>query len=184
MLDRIPLTLKPEAGASTRILGKDLPLEQTIANMSGLWPNWAPDRRFLAQHHSQCVVATYPRCAFADVLHQRQRKPRKALASALGEHLERISNNHFYAGSYWGEEIANADFVHLPQRALVQARAATSRPRKSWIYCLEIYNPDGELRASHLVDTNSGNVERGICSLPYVRQSMVKCILQPVENPS
>jgi hypothetical protein len=36
MLDRIPLTLKPEAGASTRILGKDLPLEQTIANMSGL----------------------------------------------------------------------------------------------------------------------------------------------------
>ena len=38
-------------------------------------------------------------------------------------------------------------------------------------YTLEIYNPDGELRASHLYDTNSGNTERGICALPYVRQS-------------
>jgi len=38
-------------------------------------------------------------------------------------------------------------------------------------YCLAIYNPEGELHASHLVDTNSGKAERGICSLPYVRQS-------------
>ncbi|WP_398305822.1 OsmC domain/YcaO domain-containing protein, partial [Zoogloea sp.] len=38
-------------------------------------------------------------------------------------------------------------------------------------HCLAIYNPDGELRGSHLYDTNSGNVKRGICSLPYVRQS-------------
>ena len=38
-------------------------------------------------------------------------------------------------------------------------------------YCRQIYNPDGELRGSHLVDANSGNVKRGICSLPYVRQS-------------
>ncbi|MCE1184610.1 MAG: OsmC family protein, partial [Rhodocyclales bacterium] len=30
------LTLNPDAQASTRIAGKDLPLEQTIANMSGL----------------------------------------------------------------------------------------------------------------------------------------------------
>jgi ribosomal protein S12 methylthiotransferase accessory factor len=30
------LTLNPDADAATYILGKDLPLEQTIANMSGL----------------------------------------------------------------------------------------------------------------------------------------------------
>jgi ribosomal protein S12 methylthiotransferase accessory factor len=36
---------------------------------------------------------------------------------------------------------------------------------------LNIYNADGELRGSHLYDTNSGNTERGICALPYVRQS-------------
>ena len=38
-------------------------------------------------------------------------------------------------------------------------------------HCLRIYNVDGELRASHLYDTNSGNTKRGICALPYVRRS-------------
>lgn len=52
-------------------------------------------------------------------------------------------------------------------------------------YCLAIYNPDGELRGSHLIDTNSGNSERGICSLPYVRQSDGEVVYFPsnlIEN--
>jgi ribosomal protein S12 methylthiotransferase accessory factor len=52
-------------------------------------------------------------------------------------------------------------------------------------YCLQIYNPDGELRGSHLIDTNSGNVKRGICSLPYVRQSDGEVVYFPsnlIEN--
>ena len=40
-------------------------------------------------------------------------------------------------------------------------------------YCLRIYNPDGELRGLHLYDTNSGNIERGICSLPDVPQAVL-----------
>jgi ribosomal protein S12 methylthiotransferase accessory factor len=35
------LTLNPASEASTYIAGKDLPLEQTIANMSGFWRAWA-----------------------------------------------------------------------------------------------------------------------------------------------
>jgi ribosomal protein S12 methylthiotransferase accessory factor len=41
------------------------------------------------------------------------------------------------------------------------------------------------LRGSHLFDTNSGNVQRGICSLPYVRQSDGELVYFPsnlVEN--
>jgi ribosomal protein S12 methylthiotransferase accessory factor len=52
-------------------------------------------------------------------------------------------------------------------------------------YCLKIYNRDGELRGSHLIDTNSGNEERGICSLPYVRQSDGEVVYFPsnlIEN--
>ena len=44
----------------------------------------------------------------------------------------------------------------------------------------QIYNPEGELRASHLIDTNSGNVERGICALPFVRQSDKEVVYFPV----
>ena len=52
-------------------------------------------------------------------------------------------------------------------------------------YCREIYNPDGELRGSHLYDTNSGNAKRGICSLPFIRQSDGEVVYFPsnlIEN--
>jgi ribosomal protein S12 methylthiotransferase accessory factor YcaO len=37
-----------------------------------------------------------------------------ALASALGEYIERLNCNHFYNDQFWGEDIANAAFVHYP----------------------------------------------------------------------
>ncbi len=52
-------------------------------------------------------------------------------------------------------------------------------------YCLDIYNRDGELKGSHLYDTNSGNTQRGICSLPFVRQSDGEVVYFPsnlIEN--
>ncbi|BEV17371.1 OsmC domain/YcaO domain-containing protein [Herbaspirillum sp. DW155] len=183
------LTLKPEAGASTHILGKDLPLEQTIANMSGLlaelgikieiasWRNIIPN-----------VWSLHIRDAHSPMCFTNGKGATKesALASALGEYIERISNNHFYAGSYWGEEIANAEFVHYPNERWFKPGRGDKLPKEILdAYCLEIYNPDGELRASHLIDTNSGNAQRGICSLPYVRQSDGEVVYFPsnlVEN--
>ena len=183
------LTLKPEAGTSTHILGKDLPLEQTIADMSGLlaelgikieiasWRNIIPN-----------VWSLHIRDAHSPMCFTNGKGATKesALASALGEYIERISNNHFYAGSYWGEEIANAEFVHYPNERWFKPGRGDKLPKEILdTYCLEIYNPDGELRASHLVDTNSGNAQRGICSLPYVRQSDGEVVYFPsnlVEN--
>ena len=99
--------------------------------------------------------------------------PKKArLASALGEFIERANCNHFYNDNYWGPEIANAAFVHYPSERWFKPGKKDALPKGLLDdYCLEIYNPDGELRASHLYDTNSGNTERGVCALPYVRQS-------------
>jgi ribosomal protein S12 methylthiotransferase accessory factor len=109
-----------------------------------------------------------------------------ALASALGEYIERLSNNHFYAGAFWGEDLANAPFVHYPNERWFKPGKADALPAEILdAYCLEIYNPDGELRSSHLIDTNSGNVQRGICSLPYVRQSDGQTVYFPsnlIEN--
>ncbi len=183
------LTLKPEAGVSTRILGKDLPLEQTIANMSGLlaelgikieiasWRNIIPN-----------VWSLHIRDAHSPMCFTNGKGATKesALASALGEYIERISNNHFYAGSYWGEDIANAEFVHYPNERWFKPGRGNKLPKEILDpYCLEIYNADGELRASHLVDTNSGNAQRGICSLPYVRQADGEVVYFPsnlIEN--
>lgn len=183
------LTLKPNAGASTYIVGKDLPLEETIANMSALLANLgikieiASWRNLIPNVWSLHIRDAHSPMCFTN---GKGSTKESALASALGEYIERLSNNHFYAGAYWGEDIANAEFVHYPNEQWFKSGKKDVLPTEILDeYCLKIYNPDGELRASHLVDTNSGNVQRGICSLPYVRQSDAKTVYFPsnlIEN--
>jgi len=183
------LTVGTAAESQTYITGKDLPLEQTIANMTSVlaglgikieiasWRNIVPN-----------VWSLHIRDAHSPMCFTNGKGSTKesALASALGEYIERLSNNHFYAGSYWGEDIANAEFVHYPNERWFKPGRKDALPKEILDdYCLEIYNPDGELRGSHLIDTNSGNTERGICSLPFVRQSDGETIYFPtnlVEN--
>ncbi len=183
------LTLKPNAGASTYIVGKDLPLEETIANMSALLANLgikieiASWRNLIPNVWSLHIRDAHSPMCFTN---GKGSTKESALASALGEYIERLCNNHFYAGAYWGEDIANAEFVHYPNEQWFKSGKKDVLPTEILDeYCLKIYNPDGELRASHLVDTNSGNVQRGICSLPYVRQSDAKTVYFPsnlIEN--
>ena len=183
------LTLKPAADAKTFIAGKDLPLEQTIVNMSGVLANLgikieiASWRNIIPNVWSLHIRDAHSPMCFAN---GKGSTKESALASALGEYLERLSNNHFYAGAYWGEDIAKRAFVHYPNERWFQPGGDDALPTEILDeYCLEIFNPDGELRGSHLMDTNSGNVERGICSLPYVRQSDGKTIYFPsnlIEN--
>ncbi|MGE0011584.1 MAG: OsmC domain/YcaO domain-containing protein [Azoarcus sp.] len=169
------LMLSPDAEACTCIAGKDLPLEQTIANMSGVlaglgmkieiasWRNLVPNVWSLHIRDAQS-----PMC----FTNGKGATKESALASALGEFIERLNCNHFYNDQFWGEDIADAAFVHYPDERWYKPGPKDSLPLEILDeYCLPIYNPDGELRGSHLYDTNSGNVKRGICSLPYVRHS-------------
>jgi ribosomal protein S12 methylthiotransferase accessory factor len=183
------LTLKPASDAGTYIVGKDLPLEQTIANMSAVlaglgmkieiasWRNIVPN-----------VWSLHIRDAHSPMCFTNGKGATKesALASALGEFIERMNFNHFYGGQFWGEDIANAAFVHYPNERWFKPGRKDALPAEILDeYCLQIYNPDGELRGSHLIDTNSGNVQRGICSLPYVRHSDGELVYFPsnlIEN--
>ena len=183
------LTLKPTADVCTYIPGKDLPLEETIANMSALladlgikieiasWRNIIPN-----------VWSLHIRDAHSPMCFTNGKGATKesALASALGEYIERLNNNHFYAGAFWGEDIANAPFVHYPNERWFKPGKKDALPAEILDdYCLQIYNPDGELHASNLIDTNSGNSERGICSLPFIRRSDGETVYFPsnlVEN--
>jgi ribosomal protein S12 methylthiotransferase accessory factor len=183
------LTLKPSSDSSTYILGKDLPLEQTIANMSGILANLgikieiASWRNIIPNVWSLHIRDAHSPMCFTN---GKGATKESALASALGEYIERLNNNHFYAGAFWGEDIANAAFVHYPNERWFKPGKKDALPKEILdAYCLNIYNPDGELRGSHLIDTNSGNTERGICSLPYVRQSDGEVVYFPsnlIEN--
>ena len=175
--------------ASTYIAGKDLPLEQTIANMSAIladlgmkieiasWRNIVPN-----------VWSLHIRDAHSPMCFTNGKGTTKegALASALGEFIERLNCNFFYNDQFWGEDIANAPFVHYPDERWFKPGRNDALPTEILDeHCLKIYNRDGELRGSHLIDTNSGNEERGICSLPFVRQSDGEVVYFPsnlIEN--
>jgi ribosomal protein S12 methylthiotransferase accessory factor len=183
------LMLKSDESTSTFIAGKDLPLEETIANMSGLLANLgikieiASWRNLIPNVWSLHIRDAHSPMCFTN---GKGATKESALASALGEYIERLSNNHFYAGAYWGEDIANASFVHYPNERWFKPGKGDALPAEILdAYCLDIFNPDEELRGSNLIDTNSGNVERGICSLPYVRQSDGQTVYFPsnlIEN--
>tara|TARA_R110000868_G_scaffold132381_5_gene343298 strand:+ start:1381 stop:3567 length:2187 start_codon:yes stop_codon:yes gene_type:complete len=168
----------------TMIIGKDSSLEDTIATMTGLieklgikieiasWRNIVPH-----------VWSVHIRDADSPMCYTNGKGATKdaALCSALGEYLERISNNYFYNDFYLGQDIAKGDFVHYPNEKWFKPAANDQLPVGLMDeHMLALYNPEGELKASHLIDTNSGNTDRGICALPYVRQSDGETVYIPV----
>ena len=183
------LMVEPDSDTQTYIEGKDLPLEQTIANMTGIlqelgmkieiasWRNIVPHVWSL-----HIRDAASPMC----FTNGKGATKESALCSALGEFIERLNCNFFYNDQYFGEEIANSEFVHYPNEEWFKPGPNDELPDGILDdYSLAIYNPDGELRGSNLIDTNSGKVERGIVSLPFVRQSDGEVVYFPsnlIEN--
>lgn len=179
----------PEGETSTFILGKDLPLEQTIKNMTttlaklgmkieiSSWRNIVPNVWSL-----HIRDAASPMC----FTNGKGATKESALCSALGEFIERLNNNFFYNDQFFGMEIANSEFVHYPNEKWFALGKDDALPAGILDdYCLAIYNPDKELQGSHLIDTNSGNKKRGICTIPYIRQSDGEVVYFPsnlIEN--
>ena len=178
-----------ESESQTFILGKDLPLEQTIGNMTNLladlgmkieissWRNIVPNVWSL-----HIRDAASPMC----FTNGKGATKESALCSALGEFIERLNCNFFYNDQFFGQDIAASEFVHYPNEKWFALTEDDALPEGILDdYTREIYDPEGELRGSHLVDTNSGNTERGICSIPYIRQSDGETVYFPsnlIEN--
>jgi ribosomal protein S12 methylthiotransferase accessory factor len=104
-----------------------------------------------------------------------------ARASALGEFFERLSCNYFWTHYYLGEDASQGSFVHYPHEQWFQPGEDGLWPEELLTPELhQFYNPEGTIAAATLVDMNSGNTERGICALPYVRQRDGKNVWFPV----
>jgi len=161
--------------ARTFIEGKDRPLEETIATMTralealGMKIEIASWRNIVPHVWSLHIRdAASPMC----FTNGKGATKESALCSALGEFIERLNCNFFYNDQFFGEEIANADFVHYPNEQWFQPGPDDALPEGILDdHCRAIYDPDGELQGSNLIDTNSGRVDRGICSLPFERRS-------------
>ena len=95
------------------------------------------------------------------------------LASSLGEYFERLSCNYFFADYYLGEKFATDTFVHYPnERWFTFDDEDTTMPEGLLSDALwDYYDPERELHPSQIIDTNAGITKRGICALPFTKQS-------------
>lgn len=175
---------------TTFIEGKDAPLEQTIERMTEILANLGMKIEIASWRNIvPNVWSLHIRDAASPMCFTNGKGATKeaALASALGEFIERLSCNFFYNDQYFGPELANAEFVHRPDEKWFALDAYEDKVPEGLMdaHCLGIYDIDADLCGSNLVDTNSGADERGICALPFVRQSDGETIYFPsnlIEN--
>jgi len=175
----------PDKKTKTTIYGKDSTLEDTIIKMSGYleslgikieissWRNTVPNVWSV-----NICDADSPMC-FSN---GKGSTKEAALCSALGEYLERLSNNYFYNDYYLGQEISKSQFVHYKNEKWFKPGENDSLPEGLMDnLLLSTYSSEDEpLMASHLIDTNSGDISRGVCAIPFVRQSDNKLTYIPV----
>jgi ribosomal protein S12 methylthiotransferase accessory factor len=167
----------------TMILGKDAALEDTITRLRNLLLDWGFDVEEASWLNPvPNVWSVHIRDRYCPYLFTNGKGITKeaALASALGEFFERLNCNYFFADFYLGEQIANSDFVHYPHEKWFTF-TGDHMPEglmnnELWDY----YDSERELTPSQLVDTNSGNLERGICALPYTKASDNKTYYIPM----
>lgn len=164
--------------SKTYITGKDAALEDSISRLQSAlssrgfnivehtWSNPAPHVWWV---HIRDADA--PMC----FTNGKGASKKAALASALGEYIERLSCNYFFADYHLGQTVADGDFVHYPDE---QWFSADSRSLSEAVSdglldprLAAHYDPEGDLTLADLVDINSGHEQRGVCALPFVRQS-------------
>lgn len=178
------LSLFQNPDQKTMIPGKDSSLEDTLKKMTSLieklgikleiasWRNPVPH-----------VWSVHIRDADSPMCFTNGKGTTKisALCSALGEYLERLSTNYFYSDFYLGHEISKESFVHYPYEKWFTSGKDDSIPSGLMDErLLDIYGNNGDLKFSHLHDTNSGLKDRGVCALPFIRQSDQETVYIPV----
>lgn len=149
---------------STFIPGKDLPLEETIANMSAIlaglsmkieiasWRNIVPNVWSL-----HILDAQSPMC----FTNGKGSTKESALASALGEFIERLNCNFFYNDQFWGEDIANAEFVHYPDENTEWGQLTILELKLLIYVALQQFEEAKDL-VEQFLQFNTNTVERGL----------------------
>lgn len=166
------------------IPGKDASLEASIANMQGRLAELGfhvEERSWLNPVDGAWSVHVRDRDCALLFTNGKGGSRLAALASALGEFFERLSCNYFWTHYWLGDQFARRDFAHYPRERWFRPGPGGKWPEQLLTAELRaLYNPDDSIPAEALVDLNSGDAERGICALPYVRQRDGAAVWFPV----
>ncbi len=176
----------------TLLPGKDLSLEETIAKATALldnlglrtetvsWLNPAPNCWSVHIQSNDCPLL----CT-----NGKGTSRLAALASGLGEFLERLSTNFFFADYFLDERVDEDEkpYLFFPGERWFTAGEKEAVPRRDRQgtallneHLRSFYDPDGELTFAHLCDNNSNSADRGLCALPFQSLADGRTIYFPV----
>lgn len=179
----VDLFTEKDANHTTMIKGKDASLEETIQKMTGILSKLgikieiASWRNIVENVWSVHIRDTASPLCFTN---GKGATKESALCSALGEYIERISCNYFYNDHFLGPKVGQESFSHYPDEKWFKSLDGALPEGILDSYTKEIYSLNGELSEHHLYDTNTGLSEKGICAIPFVRQSDKKRVFFPV----
>ena len=166
----------------TFIKGKDKDLEFSIASMQEKLSNIGINIQSVsAQNPVPYVYSQHINDADCTMMFTNGKGAceKSCLASAMGEFFERYSCNYFFADYYLGAEVSDGKFVHYPNEKWFVSEDDEMPEGLLDDSLWDFYDPESELHPSQVIDINS-DVERGICGLPFERQSDKKTIYFPV----
>ena len=158
------------------IPGKDASLEFSIASMAGKLAALGfeiEERSWLNPVDSVWSVHLRNRDCHLMFTNGKGASKLAAHASALGEFFERLSCNYFWNHYYLGDAVAQREFAHYPRERWFAVEESTNASWPAGLLTPELqafYNPEGGILPADLVDMNTGNFQRGICAIPYLRQ--------------
>lgn len=155
------------------IAGKDASLESSIAAMQARLANLGfvvEERSWLNPVDGIWSVHVSERDCPLLFTNGKGASQLAARASALGEFFERLSCNYFWTHYFLGDQFAQRGFAHYPRERWFALDGDAWPSELLTPELQQFYNPDGSIAAATLVDLNSGDAERGICALPYVRE--------------
>ncbi|MCK5516761.1 MAG: YcaO-like family protein, partial [Desulfobulbaceae bacterium] len=159
--------------------GKDAPLEVTIELATGLldhigfsteavsWMNPAPDCWSVHIRSKKCEHL---------YTNGKGTSQQAALASGLGEYIERLSTNFLFSDFFLeGNPAHKKNFLFYPNEKWFPVENGDSIPLQSpggnkllSDHLLRFYDSEQKLQFDHLLDHNSGDSNRGICCLPFI----------------
>lgn len=171
----------------TYIPGKDEALERSISNLRGAieslgfnivearWLNPAPYIWSVHIRDRDCPqVFSNGKGASREA----------AMASALGEMLERLSTRYLWADFYLTPMLERFGFIHQRDEQWFPAEEAPMPAELLDQGTRARYDlaetDEGELVTAELCDMNGGDSGRGVCALPYVRSRDGETVLVPV----
>ncbi len=158
----------------TYISGKDAALEDSISKIHLLLKNLGFDVEEVSwQNPLPNVWSVHLRDKDCPLLYSNGKGicKKAALASALGEFVERLTTNFFFSNYYLG----NTSKYYPDEKffSLKSKKYLSEKLRK-------IYNPEKNLKAENLIDINSENINKRICCISFLNMKTDEKLFFPV----